>query len=272
MNSSIAITTPFLKWAGGKRWLLRENKTAFDLTGISRYVEPFAGSAAVFFCLQPRRAILNDANAELIETYKAIKSDWKSVLDLLCRHHRSHSDDYYYQVRDATPTDLATRAARFIYLNRTCFNGLYRVNRRGEFNVPRGTKNSVILDTDDFERISRKLSRVNLQAGDFERVVDQCGSGDFIYADPPYTVKHNNNGFIKYNEKLFSWSDQERLKDALTRASGRGARVLVSNADHPSIQELYADASCSVVERHSVMASDSDRRKLTTELLIRLGR
>ncbi|WP_242111968.1 DNA adenine methylase [Luteimonas aquatica] len=272
MNTSITSITPFLKWAGGKRWLLRSHKMAFDLNGIERYVEPFVGSAAVFFSLQPKRALLNDANAELIETYKAIKSDWKSVLDLLRKHQRSHSDDYYYQVRDSAPTAQATRAARFIYLNRTCFNGLYRVNRRGEFNVPRGTKNSVLLDSDDFELISRKLSKVTLQSGDFERVVDQCGSGDFIYADPPYTVKHNNNGFIKYNEKLFSWSDQERLKDALIRASDRGARVLVSNADHPSIQELYADATCAIVKRHSVMASESERRKLTTELLISIGR
>lgn len=271
MDDSRPENIPFLKWAGGKRWLMRSHRAAFDLSGVERYVEPFVGSGAVFFGLHPKSALLNDANAELVETYCAIKKDWKSVLDLLRKHQRRHSDEYYYQVRESVPTSQAGRAARFVYLNRTCFNGLYRVNRRGEFNVPRGTKDSVLMDTDDFESISRRLTNANLQSGDFENVVDQCGEGDFIYADPPYTVKHNNNGFIKYNERLFSWADQERLKDALVRAVRRGARALVSNADHPSIRELYADASYVIAERHSVMASESERRKRTTELLISIA-
>lgn len=272
MDSHNAGVTPFLKWAGGKRWLMRSHRAAFDLSQTKRYVEPFVGSGAVFFGLAPNKALLSDANLELIETYRAIKGDWQSVLKALLKHHRRHDDEYYYEVRASTPTSQAVRAARFIYLNRTCFNGLYRVNRRGEFNVPRGTKNSVVFDTDDFESISRQLSRATLEAGDFERIVDQCGAGDFIFADPPYTVRHNNNGFIKYNEKLFSWSDQERLKEALTRAAERGSKVLVSNADHPSIRELYADATCMTAERYSVMASESERRKRTSELLITLNR
>lgn len=263
-------TIPFLKWAGGKRWLMRSHGKSFDLSGIERYVEPFVGSGAVFFGLCPKRSLLNDANVELIETYRAIKGDWRLVLRLLSTHQRLHSDSYYYQVRDSSPFSAAERAARFIYLNRTCFNGLYRVNRRGEFNVPRGTKDAVLLETDNFESISKRLKHATLRSGDFERVVAQCGRGDLIYADPPYTVKHNNNGFIKYNERLFSWSDQERLKHALVAAASRGAKVLISNADHPSIRELYADANCEVAERHSVMASESVRRRRTTELLISL--
>lgn len=259
---------PFLKWAGGKRWLMRSHRDVFDLSGFDRYVEPFVGGGAAFFGLSPKRALLNDANEELIDTYRAIKSDWKTVVRLLARHQKLHDDDYFYEVRAVTPTTVMGRAARFIYLNRTCFNGLYRVNRRGEFNVPRGTKDAVLMDTDNFEEIARRLAKVRLVSGDFEKVVDAAGQGDFIYADPPYTVKHNNNGFIKYNERLFSWADQERLKDSLTRAAARGAKVIVSNADHPSIRELYADAECVTAERHSVMASESERRKKTTELLI----
>ncbi|MFC3552249.1 DNA adenine methylase [Lysobacter cavernae] len=267
-NSDAEVTLPFLKWAGGKRWLMRSHRDTFNLSSFDRYVEPFVGSGAVFFSLSPRKALINDANEDLIDTYRAIKSDWKAVVRLLAKHQKVHSDDYYYQVRADAPTTLMARAARFIYLNRTCFNGLYRVNRRGEFNVPRGTKNSVVMDSDNFEEIATRLSRARLMSGDFEKVIDTCGSGDFVYADPPYTVKHNNNGFIKYNERLFSWSDQERLKDALIRAAKRGAKVVVSNADHPSIRELYADAQCLTAERHSVMASESVRRKRTTELLI----
>lgn len=271
MNNANSSITPFLKWAGGKRWLMRSYKAAFDLSNIRRYIEPFVGSGAVFFSLQPVKALLNDANMELVETYRAIKDDWKPVLALLRKHQHHHNDNYYYQMRESTPTSPAARAARFVYLNRTCFNGLYRVNRRGEFNVPRGTKNSVLLSTDDFEAVSQQLSTATLEAGDFERIIDRSGGGDFIYADPPYTVKHNNNGFIKYNERLFSWADQERLREALMRAAHRGAKILVSNADHPSIRELYADATYIVAERQSVMSSESARRKRTTELLIRIS-
>lgn len=262
---------PFLKWAGGKRWLMRTHRSAFDISKFNRYVEPFLGSGAAFFGLAPRRALLNDANSELIATYRAIQFDWKSVVRLLRTHQKLHSDEHYYRVRASAPRSAPAKAARFIYLNRTCFNGLYRVNKRGEFNVPRGTKDAVLMDADDFEATSKLLRGVRLVSGDFQAIVDSCGAGDFIYADPPYTVKHNNNGFIKYNEHLFSWADQERLKESLVNAASRGARVVISNADHPSIRELYADAECVVAGRHSVMASESDRRKRTTELLITIG-
>lgn len=261
---------PFLKWAGGKRWLMRAHASAFDLTGVTRYVEPFVGSGAVFFGLAPDRALLNDANFELIETYRAIKENWQDVSRALVIHQAKHDEEYYYLVRASRPRSLHARAARFIYLNRTCFNGLFRVNQLGQFNVPKGTKSSVLLDTDDFYSVSKLLKHVELVSGDFAVIVDNCGLGDFIFADPPYTVKHNTNGFIKYNERLFSWSDQERLKLALSRAVTRGARVVVSNADHPSIRDLYSDASCTIAERHSVMASESWRRKKTTELLIHM--
>ncbi len=269
-NGTVEAIVPFLKWAGGKRWLVRSHRHVFDMAGYRRYVEPFVGSGAMFFGISPKKALLNDANEELVDTYRAIRDDWRSVVRLLTRHQRLHSEDYYYKMRESKPRTPVGRAARFIYLNRTCFNGLYRVNKHGQFNVPKGTKTSVILETDDFESISKRLNGVQLVSGDFEAVIDRCGSGDLVFADPPYTVKHNNNGFIKYNERLFSWADQERLKFALVRAAGRGAKVVVSNADHPSIRELYADAGCLVAERHSVMASESVRRKKTTELLITL--
>lgn len=265
----MASLTPFLKWAGGKRWLIRDHRYVFQLSDGSRYVEPFLGGGAVFFSLLPKRALLNDVNSELIHTYSVLKNDWASVFALLRRHHNKHSNSYYYQVRSSTPRSDAGRAARFLYLNRTCFNGLYRVNRNGQFNVPLGTKTAVLMESDDFEAVANALAAAELVSVDFEQIVDRCGENDFIFADPPYTVKHNNNGFVKYNERLFSWADQERLKSALHRAAERGARVVVSNADHPSIRELYSGWDVETLYRHSVMASESVRRKRTSEVLIR---
>lgn len=269
MDSQRAIV-PFLKWAGGKRWLIRSHSTLFDMSPRSRYVEPFLGSGAIFFSLLPKRAMLNDVNGELISTYAAIRDEWKKVARALSRHHRKHSAEYYYHVRSSVPRDLISLAARFIYLNRTCFNGIYRVNQRGEFNVPIGTKTSVVLNTDDFEAVANALYGVTLRSDDFEVIIDSCGRGDFIFADPPYTVKHNNNGFVKYNERLFSWSDQERLSACLRRAAKRGASIVVSNADHSSIRELYSGCEILTLSRYSVMASESARRKVTSEILVRL--
>jgi DNA adenine methylase len=262
--------TPFLKWAGGKRWLFEHSRAVMP-AACSRLVEPFAGGAAAFFRLVPERAWLNDINEDLIDTYRAIATDWEEVVRILASYHLEHSPTLYYKVRQSTPHLLSARAARFIYLNRTCFNGLYRVNLKGVFNVPVGTKASILMPDDDFELTSRRLERVKLSCDDFQAVIDKTGSTDFIFADPPYTVNHNLNGFIKYNEKLFSWDDQVRLRDALFRASRRGATVLVSNADHESIRLLYKDSqSMSVLGRHSIMAANASQRRATTELLIRV--
>jgi len=263
-----ASVTPFLKWAGGKRWLVRDHFDLFESMETLRYIEPFLGSAAVFFALAPKVALLNDANSDLIETYRTIRMSSKEVEAKLRRHHSSHSEEYFYAMRASRPTSPSGRAARFIYLNRTCFNGLYRVNRKGEFNVPIGTKTDVVLSTDDFDAIARALRDVELTASDFEVVIDKACSGDFVFVDPPYTVKHNINGFIKYNERLFSWEDQERLKEALFRAANRGASILLTNADHSSIRQLYKDCKIRTLERSSVMASESWRRRTTTEVLI----
>lgn len=262
---------PFLKWAGGKRWLAQKDTGIFDAARYKRHVEPFAGSAAIFFASAPKKAVLNDLNEDLICTYQALKNDWRSVYIELKKHNKLHSSDYYYAMRLTQPRSITKRASRFIYLNRTCFNGLYRVNLSGKFNVPIGSKSSVLLDTDDFEKVSNLLRNTKLTCLDFESVIDGCGKEDLIFCDPPYTVKHNYNGFIKYNERLFSWSDQERLKVSLMRAKDRGASVIVSNADHESIRELYSDAtSIDVITRQSVMAADSRKRKETSELLITL--
>lgn len=235
----------------------------------SRYIEPFVGSGAIFFALAPKLAVLNDSNPRLIETYLAIQADWKAVVRALETRASLHSDEFYYEERSSRYRKRAERAAQFIYLNRTCWNGLYRVNLRGEFNVPRGSKNSVLLDTDDFEAISDLLRGADLLCSDFESVIDDSKRGDFLFVDPPYTVHHNLNGFLKYNEKIFSWDDQIRLAEALRKAVRRGTKLILTNADHPSVRELYKGlGKHHVLERNSVISGNSASRKVLTELVV----
>lgn len=261
------IIVPFLKWAGGKRWLVSSSPKIFPQK-FNRYIEPFLGSGAVFFHLRPKVAILADKNEELIETYQAIKSDWQRVLSHLRRHQLNHSKKYFYDIRERRPKTSCGRAARFIYLNRTCWNGLFRVNLQGQFNVPIGTKTNVLLDSDDFASISKLLTHVLLKCSDFEEIINLATEDDFVFVDPPYTVKHNHNGFIKYNEKIFSWEDQERLSAALHRAENRGAKFLMTNADHRSVRSLYRDYSVSSLSRASILAANPSFRSITSELVV----
>lgn len=260
---------PFLKWAGGKRWFA--SKYAHQIaTPLGRYIEPFVGSGALYFHLEPNSALIADANRDLIETYKAIRDDPQAVQKELTRHASLHSNNYYYECRKYVPSCKYERAGRFIYLNRTCWNGLYRVNKNGEFNVPRGTKNSVLFSTDDFEKWSQLLKNTVIKSQDFEETISEAEEGDLVFADPPYTVKHNLNGFVKYNEILFSWDDQQRLMTTLHSASKRGVQVILLNADHDSIRNLYGDHfDMMPLDRYSVLASDKVKRKKITELLIR---
>lgn len=264
---------PFLKWAGGKRWLCQRYPELF-LVERQRYVEPFLGGGAAFFALNPVESVVSDLNAELIETYVAIKEDWQKVLEKLQAHQRLHlkSPEYYYQVRESRPRTSVGRAAKLIYLNRTCFNGLYRVNLSGEFNVPRGTKNSVLLSSDNFQFISERLNKAKIFHADFESIINGCSGREFIFVDPPYTVKHNINGFLKYNERIFSWADQERLADALKRFALRGGKALVTNAAHSSVIKMYAEiGEVYPTSRYSVLASSSEKRNEVEEIAVTIG-
>lgn len=260
---------PFLKWAGGKRWLSnRIVELAQPLHG--KYIEPFLGSGAVYFALQPIKAILSDTNFELINAYQAIKDDPEKIARLMRDHQRQHSKDYYYKMRSYKPRCEYRMAARFIYLNRTCWNGLYRVNLNGKFNVPIGTKSAVTMETDNWPVMANLLKPAKLICGDFEESIEMAEKNDLVFADPPYTVKHNLNGFIKYNDALFSWNDQIRLRDAILRAKHRGVRVIVTNAHHASIRELYQKKFLlEPIVRASVLAGSSDHRGRCEELLIR---
>ena len=261
--------TPPIKWPGGKRWLMRRFPGVLRIDRRHRYFEPFLGGAAVFAHYRPPHALLSDLNAELIGVYSAIRADPTGIVRKLGEHQKYHGREYYYRVRSITCQDPVDAAARFIYLNRTCFNGIYRVNQRGEFNVPIGSRNSVVFDSDDFVGWSRLLKHAEVRACDFEESIAVAGPGDFVFADPPYVVKHNLNGFRKYNEALFSWADQERLARVLRDAAERGVRVVATNANHPSVSLLYPRVFRRIpVTRGSSVAGSAANRGTTEELIL----
>ena len=259
---------PFLKWAGGKRWLVNhETFKAPDFSG--RYIEPFLGGGAVFFHLAPGSALLSDINLKLVDTYKAIRDDWVGVWEALIDHQARHCKDYYYEVRAKNFDSQTERAGQFLYLNRTCWNGLYRENLSGRFNVPIGTKTKILMDDDNFEGAARLLKDAEIRCSDFSEVIGEATEGDLLFVDPPYTTAHNMNGFVKYNQKIFRWEDQVRLRDDLVDATHRGAKVILTNAHHESLTDLYRDHGKLVtVPRASVISGKSEGRSRTAELLV----
>lgn len=262
---------PFLKWAGGKRWLV--DRPEFSIPSVSgRYIEPFLGGGAVYFSLLPKTSLLSDINPKLVGTYRAIRNNWKSVVDILTEHQANHSKDYYYSQRGVRHRDEASQAAQFLYLNRACWNGLYRENLKGEFNVPIGTKSKILFDYDDFEAVSEALNSATINCCDFEQTINEAKDCDVLFVDPPYTTAHNMNGFVKYNQKIFSWDDQIRLRDALVRAADRGAQIIATNAWHDSVIDLYAGSATIIeVPRASVISGSNRGRKATSESLITMG-
>jgi DNA adenine methylase len=261
--------SPLIKWPGGKRALAPAILDFFP-DSFGTYYEPFFGGGAVFFALQPEIAVLSDANAELINAYTHVR-DYPTELAKALRSLKNTEDDYY-EVRSSSPRTPLRRAARTLYLTRLAFNGIHRVNLRGEFNVPYGQKTHLeTVDLEHLRQASTALQGAELRVGDFESITEGAQAGDVLYFDPPYTVAHANNGFVKYNERIFSWQDQERLAAHALTLAGRGCRVIISNADHPSLRKLYREFDCYTIERHSVIAASSEHRRQITECIFVLG-
>lgn len=261
---------PFIKWAGGKRWLVNSNQALFpEFDG--RYIEPFLGGGAVFFHLQPSKAIISDVNSRLILTYQAIRDEWRDVQLELESLQLKHSKEFYYEERARVHLAKHEQAAQFLYLNRTCWNGLYRENLKGQFNVPIGTKSQVIMPDDDFESSSKVLQNADIVCSDFEETLLEAKKDDLVFLDPPYTTAHNTNGFVKYNQNIFSWEDQVRLHRCAKAAHKRGAKVMLTNANHQSILDLYHDVGePKIVSRSSVISGKNSARGATTEVLYSL--
>lgn len=261
---------PFLKWAGGKRWLFKNYRHLFP-NEIDRLVDPFIGGGSSFFYLQPKSAVLSDLNSDLMDLYCAVRDNPRSLTKRLVHYHYSHCKNFYYTVRAKKPADPLKKAAWSLYLNRTCWNGLFRVNLKGEFNVPIGTKTKVFSSLSEFDSASLLLKSTELVNSDFEAVIDSAQQGDLVFADPPYFEKNRNIRFLKYNSNVFAWPDQLRLRDALVRAKRRGATCFVTNANHRSLVNLYDD--CGVIHyltRQSIVSGSNIGRKKDKEILVKI--
>lgn len=259
----------FLKWPGGKRWFVGKFGGIFP-RDINCYIEPFLGSASVFFYLEPSCAILSDSNVDLINLYQVMRDFPLDLMTLMKRHESKHCKEYYYRIRSMKMDDSIERAARFLYLNRTCYNGMYRVNKKGEFNVPIGTKTKCAYDADSFEKYSALLKKADFVACDFEESISRAGYKDLLFIDPPYAVAGKNGPFINYNDKLFSWNDQKRLLNSLCEARKRGAYIIATNSSNSKLNEMYLenDFFTQTVMRQCVMAADAAKRGTSEELLI----
>lgn len=268
---------PFLKWAGGKGQLAPEILARFP-ANYGTYYEPFVGGGATFFALQPRRAFLSDINSELITTYCAVRDDVTGVIAAL-REHR-YDRGYFDYVRALDPSaglDLSTLnaagvAARMIFLNRSCFNGLYRVNRAGKFNVPFGRyKNPTICNTENLTAVSNALASVDLRVKSVFESVLRARRGDLVYFDPPYDPLTPSASFTAYTAGGFGPDEQARLAELFGDLARRGVHVLLSNSDTPLIRKLYRGFRIDTVYARRAINSRADKHGQVGELLITAG-
>ena len=270
--------SPFIKWAGGKGRLMAQ-LTPLLPAGIERmrHVEPFMGGAAFFFARRPERALLCDVNRSLVDTYLAVQGEVESVIEALEGLSLAHAsgDGVYYRVRERYNTSRgevprAERAAMFVYLNKTCFNGLHRVNRRGEFNVPEGRYESPrILDEDALRLASAALRRAEIKHAPFENLLESARPGDFVYLDPPYAPVSETASFTAYADEGFGHADQMRLRDVVVDLDRRGCRIMLSNSDVPSIRELYAGFHIDTVRAPRAISATGSGRSAVSEVVVR---
>lgn len=264
---------PVLKWAGGKRQLLPEILSCLPKR-IETYYEPFIGGGAVFFALAAegrfRRAVLSDRNADLVCVYRAIRDDVEGVIRAL--QGMRHSEANYYRVRSSKPRTLVRRAARIIYLNKTGYNGLYRVNRAGEFNVPFGRYvRPKICDVDNLRAVSRALQGVEIFVSDFESAVERAAPGDAVYFDPPYVPVSETSNFTAYHNEPFGAAEHDRLARVFEELAARNVPVVLSNSDTPATRKLYGAYPCHVVFVRRSINSNARARGPVTELLVSGG-
>lgn len=264
---------PFLKWAGGKGQLMAQLQPLLPSRTVRRYFEPFVGSAALFFALRPERATLSDVNAELVDCYRAVQTEVDGVIEALAAHR--YEEQAYYRVREQDPRTLSLpeRAARTIYLNKTGYNGLYRVNRAGRFNVPFGRyTNPGFASRESVENLracSRALAGVKLLVRDFGEVVRDAREGDLVYFDPPYVPLSETSDFTAYVPGGFGPREQERLASVVHALSERGVLVMLSNSDTPVVRDLYARYRIDGVSAARSINSRANRRGKVAEVVVR---
>jgi DNA adenine methylase len=267
----------FVKWAGGKGQLI-EQFLPFFPSKITRYIEPFVGSGAIFFYIkqkfEPKECILSDVNEELINTYKVIQDSAESLIEELKKYkilHIAEPKEHYYRTRATQPNTLQDiqRAARFIYLNKTCFNGLYRVNSKGEFNVPMGKyTNPEIVQEERLRLASRLLKDVQITSNSFEDTIDIAQKGGFVYFDPPYYPLEGAKSFTTYTKNNFMEKEQEKLHNVFSILTQKGCLCMQSNSDTPYIRNLYKEFRIETVKAKRAINSDASKRNEINEIVI----
>lgn len=269
---------PFVKWAGGKTQLL-EIITSHLPVSYNRYFEPFVGGGALLFKLQPDEFIINDANEELICVYKCFENEelFELLKQELDKHELSHSEEYFYKVRemdrdvDFKDLPVYVRAGRMLYLNKSCFNGLYRVNSKGFNNVPSGKKKTVICyDKNNFDELLKFFNdkKHKVLNDDFEKAVESAELGDFVYFDPPYDTWDDKDSFTSYDKNSFGKDEQRRLAEVFKRLSDKGVHVMLSNHNTKYINELYQGFNITVVPAKRMINSKADGRGEVEEVII----
>ena len=264
----------FVKWAGGKKQLIAQFKPFFP-EKIDRYFEAFVGGGAVAFHIlknhKPREVYLSDINEELINCLNVIKQDVDGLSKELKKLRNSHSKEHYYNLRAKDTKELSPlqRAARFIYLNKTCFNGLYRVNSKNQFNVPMGSyKNPSIFDQQELKEISELLQKANIEAKQFHEITNEVKKGDFVYLDPPYYPLKKGQSFTTYTKDNFLEKEQEHLARVFQELDKKGCKVMLSNSDSDFIKELYKGYQINVVKASRMINCNGEGRGKINELVI----
>ena len=269
---------PFVKWAGGKTQLLETIEKHLP-EKFNRYFEPFIGGGALLFKIQPKSFSINDMNSELMCVYECFQNDalFTSLKEKLIEHEKNHNEEYYYKVReeDKNPLFLAFpkdyRASRLIYLNKSCFNGLYRVNSKGYFNVPFGKKEKVnCFDRENFESLRQffRCRKAVITSCDFEEAVKNAKAGDFVYFDPPYDTWDDKDSFTSYDKNAFRKDEQVRLANVYKQLSKKGVYVMLSNHNTSFIRELYSDFHINVVPAKRMINANGKGRGYVEEVLI----
>jgi DNA adenine methylase len=269
VRGEVATARPFLKWVGGKGQLLGQFRDLLP-EEYGRYYEPFLGGGALFFARTPRSAVLADVNEELVDCYRAIRDSVGDVIHALRRH--KYEKEHYYEVRLRSPESMtpARRAARTIFLNRSGYNGLYRVNRAGRFNVPFGRHNNPTLcDASNLRACSKALQGVELLCSDFATAVEGAQSGDFVYFDPPYVPLSPTSSFTQYAAARFGWKEQQELARVFGVLARRGVSVMLSNSDTPEVRALYREFRLDRVAASRMVNSNPERRGKVGEVVVR---
>lgn len=266
---------PFMQWVGGKREMIAQYER-FIPKKFNTYFEPFLGGGAMFFYLQPKKAILSDNNTELIRAYEGARDSSEEMIKILKQLRLKHSKELYLKIRsvdreinilkELSPAEIA---ARMVYLNQTCFNGVYRVNKKGQFNVPIGSSlNRLICDEHTIRNASKVLKKITIRELDFSTAIRGAGKGDFVYLDPPYYPISIHSDFTRYTKEKFYKEDQVRLKKEVDRLTKVGCKVMLSNSDCEFIRDLYSDYHIHKVSSGRTLNCKKDQRGKVSELLI----